>query len=210
VACASGTEQTLAMPAANSTLSNLSLAIGTDGIAVATYLESIGPSNSYTYELARCTDADCTSVTNEQVSAVVGGTQPYRTIAAVRSSLLPIALDTQSTHMALLDCTTTSCSTFDDRALPVSGSPQPVGLQLLANDVPAFALFAAGSAGAFACATADCTSGTSVTASSTTQSILDADFALDATQRPLIAYIDFDTRKLAAAGCDTVFADGFE
>ena len=210
VACSGATEKTLAVPADQSTLSNLSLAIGADGIAVATYLASIGASNSYNYELARCADAACTSVANETVSAVVGGTQPYRTIAAVRSNGLPLALDTQSVHLALLDCTTASCSTFVDRALPVSAASQPVGLQLLADDVPAFVLFTAGSVGAFACADATCTSGSSVTAVSSTQSILDADFTLDAKHRPHIAYIDFDTRKLAAAGCDIVFADGFE
>ena len=132
-------------------------------------------------------------------------------MAAVRSNHLPLVLDAQSTHLALLDCTTGSCAAFNDRALPVPATSQPVGLQLLANDVPAFALFAAGSAGAFACANATCTSGTPVSAATSTQSIVDADFALDSTHRPLIAYIDFDTRKLAAAGCsDTVFAGGFE
>jgi hypothetical protein len=208
--CSSGTEQTLAVPAANDMLANLSIAIGADGIAAATYLESIGASNSYTYQIARCTDSACTSVTNEPVSALVGGTQPYRTIAAVRSNHLPVLLDSQATHLALLDCTTASCSAFNDQALPILGASQPVGLQLLADDVPAFALFGAGSAGAFACANADCTSGIAVAATTSTQSIFDADFALDATHRPLIAYIDFDTRKLSAAGCERIFADGFE
>src|SRR5262249_24313452 len=159
-ACSTGTEQTLATPATQSTLGNLSLAIGSDGNAVATYLESIGASNSYNYDLARCSDAACSSVTNEPVSALVGGTQAYRTIAAVRSNHLPIALDSQSAQMALLDCTTGSCSTLVDRALPVPATSQVVGLQLLGNDVPAFALFVAASAGAFACTSATSTSGT--------------------------------------------------
>ena len=209
--CTTGSEQTLAVPAMQSMLANLSLAIDADGTAVATYLASMGSSNSYTYELARCADAACSSVTNEPISTLVGGTPPYRTIGAIRSNHLPLALDPQGANMTMLDCTTGSCTAFTARPLPVSAASQPVGLQLLANDVPAFALFGAGSAGAFACANATCTSGASLSASNGTQSILDADFALDATRRPLIAYIDFDTRKLSAAGCsDTLFADGFE
>ena len=210
-ACTSASEQTLAIPAENSPFSNLSFAIDANGLAAATYLESEGPSNLYTYHLARCADTACASVSNEQISAPVGNATPFRTALALRTGGLPLALDSQSTHTALLDCTTSDCSSFDDLAMPASASGVPVGLRLLRNDVPTFALFAPDSVGAFACAGATCTSGTSVTAVNATQSILDADFALDASQRPLVAYIDFDTRKLSAAGCsDALFADGFE
>ena len=113
-------------------------------------------------------------------------------------------------HTGIVDCTTINCSAFDDRALPVSASGVPIGLGLLANDLPAFALFAPNSVGAFSCSSATCTTGSEIAVTNTTQSILDGDFALDAAQRPLLAYIDFDTRKLSAAGCDVIFANGFE
>lgn len=210
-ACSSASEQTLAIPAENSPFSNLSFAIDAKGRAAAAYLESEGPSNLYTYHLARCADTACASVTNEQISAPVGNASPFRTALALRGDGLPLALDSQSTHETLLDCTTSDCSSFDDLAMPASASGVPIGLRLLTNDVPTFALFAPDSVGAFACADTACVSGVSVTAANATQSVLDADFALDASQRPLLAYIDFDTRGLSAAGCsDALFADGFE
>jgi hypothetical protein len=190
-------------------LSSPSLAIDADGKLAATYLQSVGASNSYTYNLARCTDAACTSITNNPVSALIGGTAPFRTVVAIRSNRLPIALDSQG--LVLMDCTTASCSALNHHALPIPAASQPIGVRLLAGDVLAFALFNAGSAGAFACADATCASGTTVAATGSAQSIYDADIVLDATHRPLIAYVDFDTRKLSAAGCsDTFFADGFE
>ena len=211
-ACSSASEQTLAVPtAADSPFSTLSFAIDANGYAAATYFESEGPSNVYTYNLARCSDTACVTVSNAQISAPVVGSAPFRTALALRADSLPLALDSRSAHTALLDCTTSDCTAFNDRALPASASGVPIGLSLLTNDVPAFSLFAPNSVGAFACADGPCTSGTEIVATNTTQSILDADFALDATQRPLLAYIDFDTRKLSAAGCsDVIFADGFE
>jgi hypothetical protein len=210
IGCTTGSERTLATPAENSAFSNLSLAIDADGHVAATYLQSEGASNLYTYNLARCADTACASVTNTTISSPVGRASPFRTAVAIRSSRFPLALDSQSTNTALLDCTTSSCSTFNDDALPIVVGSEPIGLGLLDNDIPSFALFTSGNVGAFACADASCTSGASVSATNTTQSILEADFALDPAQRPLIAYIDFDTRKLSAAGCDTLFADGFE
>ena len=210
-ACSSASEQTLAIPtAADSPFSTLSFAIDANGYAAATYFESDGPSNVYTYNLARCADVACTTVSNMPITAPIVASAPFRTALALRTGGLPLALDSRSMHTALLDCTTINCSAFDDRALPASASGVPIGLGLLANDLPAFALFAPNSVGAFSCSNATCTSGTEIAVTNTTQSILDGDFALDAAQRPLLAYIDFDTRKLSAAGCDVIFANGFE
>ena len=46
----------------------------------------------------------------------------------------------------------------------------------------------------------------------TGSSILDGDFAIDKNARPAVAYIDFDTRTIAVAGCkaDVVFIDSFD
>ena len=210
-ACSSATEQTLATPGIQSPLSTLSFAIDANGQAAATYFESDGSSNVYMYNLARCADSACATVSNAQISASFVASAPFRTALALRADGLPLALDSRLAHTALLDCMTNNCTTYDDRALPASAIGVPIGVGLLANDAPTFALFAPNSVGAFACADEPCTSGSEIVAINTTQSILDADFTLDAAQRPLVAYIDFDTRKLSAAGCsDAIFFDGFE
>jgi hypothetical protein len=40
--------------------------------------------------------------------------------------------------------------------------------------------------------------------------IIDADFAVDSCSHPVIAYFDTDTGSLAVAGCELIFANGFE
>jgi len=214
--CATGTEQILAVPPDMSSLfSNLWLAVGSDGLVAATYLTSEGALNLYTYSIARCGDLACTMVANTQLSAPISNSSPYRTVVELRSDQRPLALDSQSNNRALLDCTTSACTGFDNRLLPAGAAGQPIGLQLLTGDLgdlPAFALFNPLGVGAFACADSTCSSGAFVQASSTTMSILDADFAVDANAHPVITYIDFDTRGLAVAGCkpDLIFSDGFE
>ena len=129
-ACSSASEQTLAMPAAESPFSTLSFAFDANGYAAATYFESEGPSNTFTYNLARCADTACATVSNAQISVSAVGSAPFRTALALRAGGLPLALDSRSTHIALLDCTTSDCTTFNDRALPASASGVPIGFEL--------------------------------------------------------------------------------
>jgi hypothetical protein len=205
------TEQVLAMPPpATPMFSALSLARGGDQTLAAAYLSSVGASNLNTYNIARCADAACTSVTNTQVAAPVGDSTSVRTALAMRSDLRPLALDSQANNRVLLDCTTSACSAWNDRPLPTTG--QPLGLKLLTGDVPAYALFDSPTVSAIACNDTGCSMGNGVVASTSTSNILDGDFALDANARPVVAYIDFDTRTLAVAGCkaDVMFIDGFD
>jgi hypothetical protein len=210
---APGTEQVLALPPMNAGFAMLSLRPDADGKPVATYLTSVGASNLYDIDIATCSDAACSSVTTAQLSAPVLDSTPTRTALAVRSDKRPLALDNQRNNRTLLDCTSAACMTADDRPLPASAVGQPLGLQLLSGDLPAFALFNAGTVAAFACSDGVCSSGTVHSASSATQAVLDGDFAVGADARPALAYIDFDARALAVAGCsnaDLVFIDGFD
>lgn len=210
--CDTGTmEQVLAMPPpATPMFSALSLARGSDQTLVAAYLSSVGGSNLNTYNIARCTDAACTSVIDTQVAAPVGDSTSVRTALAMRSDLRPLALDSQANNRVFLDCATSGCGAWNDRPLPTIG--QPLGLKLLSGDVPAYALFGAPHVSAVACNDSGCSVGNGLIANTATSSILDGDFALDGNARPAIAYIDFDTRTLAVAGCkaDVVFIDGFD
>ena len=209
-----GTEQVLAIPPGTSYgISELSLALDTDYVPAATYLTSEGASNLYTYSIARCYDAGCASVTNTQISAPVSNSTPTLTALSMRSDLRPLALDNQGNNRALLDCAAAACTSFDNRALPAAAAGQPLGLGILPGDRPAFALFGAQNVAAFACSDTTCASGgTLMQAASAQNDVLDGAFTLDANLRAAIAYIDFDTRALAAARCmpDPIFADGFE
>lgn len=205
-----GSEQILASPPAMSGIGPLSLAIGSDGTLAATYLTSEGASNLNTYNIARCSDTACTTITNTQISAPVGNSTPSLTAVAIRSDQRPLALDSQASNMALLDCTTSACTAVVDRLLPEEATGLPLGLKVLPGDLPAFALFNPLMAGAFACADANCSTGSAVQTSTSATGIIDADFALDADSHPLIAYIDSDTNNLWLAGCDVIFASGFE
>ena len=208
---AGGTEQVLAMPPpATPMFSALSLARGSDQALAAAYLTSVGGSNLNNYEIARCIDAACTNVVNTQVATPVGDSTPVRTALAMRSDRRPLALDSQARNRMLLDCTSSACDAWNNRALPTQG--QPLGLKLLAGDVPAYALFDAPWVGAIACNDAGCAIGNGLVTATPTSSILDGDFAVDANARPAIAYIDFDTRTLSVAGCkaDVVFVDSFD
>jgi hypothetical protein len=207
---ADGTEKVLAMPASQSEFSGLSLAIGSDGIPAATYLASQGANN--TYNIAHCSDAACTAVVNSQISAPVGNSTPVRSGVAIRSDLRPLAIDSQAQNRALLDCANVGCTAANNALLPSSAIGTPVGLKLLAGDRPAFALFNALSVGAYACATAACTSGAAVQVASAATSILDADFAVDSASYPAMAYIDQATSDVGIARCvgDIIFVDGFD
>ena len=207
---AAGAEQILAMPPpATPMFSALSLARGSDQTLAAAYLSSVGGSNLNTYNIARCADIACTSVSNTQVAVPVDDSTPVRTALAMRSDQRPLALDSQANHRAWLDCTSSACNAWNDLPLPTIG--QPLGLQLLPGNVPAYALFDSSTVSAVACNDIGCTVGNGVVAGTPTTSILDGDFALDQNARPAVAYIDFDTRALAVAGCtDVVFSNGFE
>jgi hypothetical protein len=209
---ATGTEQILATPAALSGFSGLSLAVGSDGHVAATYLASEGASNLNTYNIARCSDLACTAVTNTLISAPVSNSSAYRTAVAIRSNQRPLALDSQSNNTALLDCTSSPCTSINNRLLPASAAGQPIGLGLLPGDLAAFAVFSSGKVGAFACTDSVCSAGVLAQANSAATSILDADFAVDANTHPAITYIDADTGGLAVAGCNSnvVFIDGFD
>ncbi|MDR3385981.1 MAG: hypothetical protein P4L92_02915 [Rudaea sp.] len=209
---AAGSEAVLAIPPAMSGFGALSLAVGSDGDPAATYLTSEGASNLNNYDLARCGDSMCMSVTNTQISAPVGTSTPAFTALAIRSDQRPLALDNQASNTALLDCTTSDCTAVVNRLLPPSAVGQPMGLKLLPGDLPAFALFNPSMVGAFACTDATCSGGASLQTTSPTTSIIDADFAVDSSPHPAIAYIDAGTSDLAIAGCyaDLVFANGFE
>jgi len=204
-------EQVLAMPPpATPMFSELSLALDADQHPAAAYLSSVGGSNLNTYNIARCGDAACTAVDNTQLAMPVGNGTPVRTALAIRSDRRPLALDSQAEHRVLLDCTSAACTASNDRTLGSSGLP--LGLKLLSGDLPAYASFSAGKVAANACADTLCAGADSRSADTPTASVLDGDFALDANARPAVAYIDFDTRQLAVAGCmaDVVFVDGFE
>jgi len=208
---AAGTEQVLAMPDPNTPMfSGLSLALGSDGTLAAAYLSSVGGSNLNTYHIARCSDAACSGVTDTQLAVPVGNGTPVRTALALRTDQRPLALDSQPEHRVLLDCTARACNAWNDRALPTTGAP--LGLKLLSGNVPAYALFDASTVSAIACNDANCGVGNGLFAATPTQSVLDGDFALDASARPAVAYIDFDTRTLAVAACeaDVLFIDGFD
>jgi len=208
---APGTEQVLAMPPpATPMFSALSLALDADQHPAAAYLSSVGGSNLNTYNIARCSDAACTAVDDTQLAVPVGNGTPVRTALAIRSDRRPLALDSQAEHRVLLDCTSAACSASNDRTLASPGLP--LGLKLLPGDLPAYASFNAGSVQANACTDAQCGGSDSLAAVTATANVLDGDFALDANARPAAAYIDFDTRQIAVAGCvaDVVFVSGFE
>jgi hypothetical protein len=207
-----GTEQILAVPAAMSNFSGLSLAVGSDGHVAATYLASEGASNLNTYNIARCSNLACTSVTNTLISAPVSNSSPYRTAVAIRGDTRPLALDSQSNNTALLDCTTSPCSSINNRLLPAGAAGQPVGLGLVSADHAAFAVFSSAKVGAFACTDSVCSAGVLLQANSAATSILDADFAIDADAHPAITYIDANTGGLAVAGCNSnvIFINGFD
>ncbi len=207
---AAGTEQVLAIPPDMSGIGPLSLAIDSDGFLAVSYLTSEGASTLNAYYLARCSDASCSMVTNMQISVPVGSSTPTRTAVAIRSDQRPLALDSQASNIALLDCATRDCAMVTDRPLPAGAAGLPLGLKLMPGDLPAFALFNPLTVGAFACADAACFDGVAVQTSSTATRILDADFAIDASSRPIIAYIDADTGSLAVTGCDAIFSDGFD
>ncbi|HEX6832211.1 MAG TPA: hypothetical protein VF132_01650, partial [Rudaea sp.] len=192
--------------------SSLSLAFGSDDTPAATYLRTGNGASTSTYAISRCSDASCTNVTTTQIAAPVGASTPFRTALAVRSGQRPLALDSQSQNRALLDCTTSACTTSNNVLLPAAAAGLPVGLQLLANDRPSFALFGNLTAGAFACADATCTSGAAVQIATTTSTIRDADYALANGPSPTLAYIDDATGKLGFAECrvDQIFANGFD
>lgn len=207
-----GTEQVLAIPPLNSMFASLDLALDSGGKLAASYLTSEGTSNLYKYDIARCADVGCTNVGNTELSAPVSDSTPTRTVLAMRSSDRPLALDSQANNRALLDCTSNGCTAADNRLLPANMPGQPFGLTLLSGNLPAFAWSSAGKIGAYACADATCSSGHVLQADSATQDILDGDFAISVDARPVVAYIDFDTRTLAVAACDgdVVFKNGFD
>lgn len=210
---AAGTETVLAVPPAQSEFSGLSLAFGSDGAPAATYLTSEGASNLNVYDIARCSDAVCTTVTNTQISAPTGTSIPTRSSLAIRSTLFPLALDSQSQNRALLDCANVGCTAANSALLPSSAVGTPVGLKLMADDRPAFGLFSSLSVGAYACATSACLTGAGVQIASAATDIRDADFALDNVSSPAMAYIDISTNVLGVARCynaDEIFADGFD
>ena len=208
---ASGTEQVLAMPPPETPMfSALSLALDADQNPAAAYLSSVGGSNLNNYNIARCADTGCSAVDNAQLAVPVGNATPVRTALAIRSDRRPLALDSQAQHRVLLDCTAAACTASNDRALGSSG--MPLGLKVLSGDLPAYASFDGSTVAAIACTDASCSGGNPVVAATATASVLDGDFAVDANARPAVAYIDFDTRNLAVAGCtaDVLFIDGFE
>jgi len=206
-----GSEHVLAMPPPQTPMfSELSLVLDDAMNPAAAYLSSVGGSNLNDYNIARCADAACTTVENTRLAEPVGDATPVRTALAMRADRRPLALDSQAHHRVLLDCTSNACSAWNDRALPTLG--MPLGLKLLSGDRPAYASFDSNTLSAIACNDTQCTANTSVAAPTPTLSILDGDFALDAGVRPALAYIDFDTRALAVAGCDgeLLFVDGFD
>jgi hypothetical protein len=210
--CTSATEQVLDVPAdGGSEFSELSLAVGSDGHPAVTYLTSIGASNSYVFDIARCGDAACASVTRTQLAGPLAVAFPFANGIAIRSDQKPLALETEFGGVAMFDCSTIACNASTPHSLPVTAVGQPIGLQLL-SDNPLFALFAASTVGVFACSDATCSGGSLTQTSSTATAAGDADFALDTQARAAIAYIDADTRTLSAAGClpNEIFTDGFQ
>ena len=213
VACANtGSEAVLATPTTGLNISNLSLAFGSDGLPSATYLLGSTATNLYNYYIAHCADTACTSVTSTQISAPVGGSTPFRTALDIRSDETPIALDSQSSNRALLNCTTESCSTHAVIPLPSNAVGVPIGMKVLSGNRPAFALFGSLSVGAYACADAACSTGGAVQTASATSSISDADFVIDPAFEPAMSYIDAATDGLSIARClgEEIFADGFD
>ena len=210
--CTSATEQVLDVPAGDgSQFSELSLAVGSDGHPAATYLTSVGASNSYVFDIAHCGDATCTSVTRTPLAGPLGVAFPFANGIAIRSDEKPLVLETELGGVALFDCSTVACDASSAYSLPAAAGGQPIGLQLLADN-PLFALFTASTVGVFACSDATCSAGSVTQTSSTATTIADADFSLDTQARAAIAYIDADTRTLSAAGClpNEIFDNGFE
>ncbi|MBS0569241.1 MAG: hypothetical protein JSS28_01420 [Proteobacteria bacterium] len=213
-ACARGSEQVLAQPPEQSQFDGLALALDKQGVPIASYLTTQGPSNVYGYDIGVCSgNPACSVVTSTQIAAPVASFQPTLTALAVRSDGRPLALQNLTDTFALLDCTTSACTAATRRSLPANAVGFPLGLGLLSGDAPAFALFGTATVGAFACADATCSNGSEVAIASAQQGVLDGDFALDSAMLPAVAYIDSAARNLAFARCslpDPIFANGFE
>jgi hypothetical protein len=208
-----GREQTLAAPATNSWFDAMSLALGSQGMPVAAYYGTDGPSNSYGIFISACSgNPACSTVTTTQIAAPVARFPPLHPAVIVRSDQRPLVLDDVPAGPGLLDCTASDCTTATRRDLPIAAAGQPLGLALLPDDKPAFALFGDETVGAFACADATCSGGTAVSIASSQSAIQDGDFKLDSSHLPVIAYIDFAAKTLGLARCtsDVVFADGFD
>jgi hypothetical protein len=214
VSCVTGgREEALAAPATNSWFDAMSLAMSGQGMPVAAYYGTDGPSNSYGIFIGACSgNPACSSVTTTRIAAPVSRFPPLHPAVIVRSDQRPLVLDDVPAGPALLDCTTPQCTSATRRDLPASAAGQPLGLALLPGDEPAFALFGNEVVGAFACADAACSNGTAVSIGYSQSAIRDGDFKLDTSHLPVIAYIDSDAKTLGLARCtsDVVFADGFD
>ena len=210
-ACTNATEQVVDVPNNDgSEFSELSLAVGSDGRPAIVYLTSIGSSDTYVFDIARCGDTACADITRTQFAGPLSVAFPFANGIAIPADQKPLVLDTEPGGISLVDCSTVACDASTVHSLPAAAAGQPIGLRLLANN-PLFALFNASTVGVFACSDAACTSGSLTQTSSTATTVGDADFDLDSHARVAIAYIDADTRTLSVAGClNEIFSDGFE
>jgi len=207
-----GRDVVLATPPAQAQFAAYSLAMDAQGNPVVAYLRSAGASNSYGNMISVCSGSPtCSSVTTTALSSPIGRFMPWHTALAIRSDGRPLVLDNRPDDPALLDCATPACTSATRRSLPPAAG-QPLGLALLAGDRPAFARYRDSVMSAWACDDAACTGGAEVAVTVSHSGLRDGDFKLDASQRPVIAWIDGGTRVLSLARClsDALFADGFD
>ncbi len=208
----SGREVILDTPPSMSQFDAYSLTLDSQGNPVASYLLSDGASNRYGNVISVCSGSPaCSTITTTQISGPVGRHMPWHTALVVRSDQRPLVLDNRTDDPALLDCATPACTSVQRRSLPAAEG-QPLGLALLPGDRPAFARFSAAKVAAYACADSTCSNGSEVSIATAQTAIRDGDFKLDAGQRPVIAWIDLDTRRLSLTRClaDVLFTDGFD
>jgi len=207
-----GRDVLLATPPPQSQFAAYALALGAQGNPVASYLVSDGASTSYGNMISVCSgEPACSTITTTQISAPTGRLMPWHTALAIRSDARPLVLDNRTNDPALLDCDTPACTSVTRRSLPAAAG-QPLGLALMAGDRPAFARYRASLMSAWACDDAQCTSGSEVAITTSLDWVRDGDFKLDASQRPVITWINGDTRALWVARClsDALFANGFD
>lgn len=219
VGCTTGQQRLLANepdPGVQSTqLSGFGLAIGGDGRPVATWALSNQPTPGNfagALRVARCDDAECTSVTVRSL----GGEQVFNNGGvAIRADNRPVLLEnTFSGARNLVTCDDATCSGAARVALP---NPFDIASQLLLRpgEVPAYNSGTIGSGGWWLCSDAACGASERsvlITDTATSQRAHIGRIAFGTDARPIGVYEEQQLRDvwLALPLPEAIFANGFE